>query len=169
MKTRIENLFNQEVKSIKELSKKTFLVLFNDNSQVIMKKREKPNKMYRYLKGLDGENIIFPFKFLEYENEIYYIFPYIKDIKTIPSQSVLELKDKLAILHSKTSVLKKMDKKEFKKLYRLYKKLDYKFRTLELLVRESEIKEKKNDFDWVILSKYKIFLCYKKKNGGNFW
>ena len=65
-------------------------------------------------------------------------------------------------LHKKTGFTVRLNDINFKFFYRIYKNLDRIFQTLEMMVRECEERIKKTDFDWIVLSKYYIFLNTKK-------
>ncbi len=102
-----------------------------------------------------------PFKKFKTKKGVYFLYEYQVELD-IPNQTkakhLLELTN---LLHDKTKYEKKLSSKNFKYLYRTYKKIDYKFQMLEMYIRESEIKNNKNDCDWILLSKYHVFLDAK--------
>jgi hypothetical protein len=100
---------------------------------------------------------------LNFEKDMQKLYPPLPDEKNgfTLIKKVYDLINSVDSLHSKTSFNVKLTDVNFKYFYRIYKSLDRIFQTLEMLVRESEIKQEKTDYDWIILSKYHTFLDVK--------
>lgn len=158
----IKNYYNLDVVKIQKITNKTLKVELSNNTIFIIKIiNKKINKIYEYLKLSDVKNILYPKDYFVIDKTHFFIYQYIEEIYIPLNKKVLNLKDSLFILHQSTLIDKKLSSKEYKYLKRIYEKLDYKFKMLESFVRTSESKPIKEDFEWIVLSKYNIFLNCK--------
>lgn len=151
-----------KIKNIKRISLKCYLI--NAENKYIVKKKERNTKfIFDYLKSQGVDNVIYPQYVIKYNNDYFEIYSFVKEYDYPESKKVLNLKDALIEIQQKTLIRKRLSKKEYKKLYRLYQTLDIKFKILEMTVRKSEANLYKTDDDWILLSKYHIFLDAKKE------
>ena len=105
---------------------------------------------------------IYPIKKIVYEHDCYFIYKYIQKYEYPNEKKVKDMLDSVDEVHKKTGFVMRLNDLNFKYFMRIYKNLDRIFQTLEMLVRETEVKSVKTDFDWIILSKYHIYLKTKK-------
>lgn len=130
----------------------------------IIKKIKRPvNRIYKMLKSKGIDNVLYPLKEFEYQNNFYYVFKCVTYDFDPKETKILDLIYGLKYIHDKTSFKKKISDIEFKRFKRIYKRLDYCFLMLESIVRKSEMSENKTDYDWIILAKYNIYLDCKKE------
>ena len=160
--SKIEESFNSKILKQEALTDMVTLLSFNDSKYVIKKVNIRTKNIYDFLMSQKVENVLYPIKQFIYENEIYFIYKYVLDYEYPSEKKVVDLINSVYELHNKTGFTVRLTDINFKYFYRIYKNLDRIFQTLEMLIRECEIKEKKTDFEWIILSKYHIFLSVKK-------
>ena len=97
-----------------------------------------------------------------YNKEIYFIYNYVNNYEYPSEKKITDLTNTVYELHKKTGFTVRLNDENFKYFYRIYKNLDRIFQTMEMMVRECETRQKKTDYDWIILSKYYVFLDAKK-------
>ena len=150
------------IKETKKISLNCYYIEASD--KYILKQAVKNiEASYDYLKSQNVSNIIYPLKKYKVDNNIFLLYPYIEEWKYPNDKKIFDLRDSIINVHESTKILKEVKKNNYKYLYRLYKKLDNKFRILDSFINEIELKEINDDFDWIILSKYHIFLDVKKE------
>lgn len=151
-----------EIKGSSKITENSYLI---EASKLYILKRNYKNldPCYNYLESQGVMNVSYPIKRYKIGNEKYLLFDYLVEVKYPTDKKIYDLRDALLNLHEKTKVLKETKRNSFKYLYRLYKKLDYKFHILDSYISEAEMREKNDDFDWIVLSKYKTFLDAKKE------
>lgn len=139
------------------------VVLFKtiDEEYILKSVNSKCKEVYDFLKSQEVANVNYPVLTLNTKEGLYYIYKSLTKYKYPIYKQIGDFLESLDILHKSTAYEKKLSKKSFKYLYRTYKKLDYKFQLLEMYIRESEVKVDKTDYDWVVLSKYQVFLNVK--------
>lgn len=156
-----ESLKNKCIKK-EALTEYVTLLSFSNNKYIVKEVSNKSKEIYDYMASQKVENVLYPKKRFLDNKKMYFLFDYIQSLEYPNEKKILNLIESLDELHKKTSFEIKSEDINFKYFLRIYKRLDRYFQTLEMLVRECEIKEKKSDFEWVILSKYNIFLDAKK-------
>ncbi len=137
--------------------------VFIKEGYVVKKTNRKSDKIYQYLNSQNVHNVVYPEKKYVLNNEKYLEFPYYDEIDYPSSKKLLNLKDAIMELHDKTKTMKVIKKRNMRYFYKIYYKLDMKFSLLELYIRECENNVNHNDNDWIILSKYHIYLDCKKE------
>ena len=161
-KEKIEQLFNDKLTKIEALTSKVTLLSFGNNKYIVKRVNVKTKNIYDFLASQKVEVVLYPFKQFIYEKEIFFVYKYVSEYEYPNEKKITDLINTVYELHQKTGFVVKTSDNLFKYFYRIYKNLDRIFQTLEILVRECEERTKKTDFDWVILSKYHIFLDAKK-------
>lgn len=157
----LKNYFNKEVTDIKQLTNVVTIIMVEDQKYILKLVTPKCEEVYNFIMTQQVEMISYPVKKIKVKEGMYFLYKYEEELKFPILKKTQQLFDALNILHKETSYEKKLNKKNFKYLYRTYKKIDYKFQILEMYIREAEAKQSKTDFEWVILSKYNIFLDTK--------
>lgn len=160
--SKIEEAFNSNIIKKEALTSTVTLLSFNDSKIVLKKVNIRTKNIYDFLASQKVENVLYPIKQFVFENEIYFAYKYINDYEYPNEKKIFDLIDAIHELHKKTGFTVRLTDINFKYFYRIYKNLDRIFQTLEMLVRECEVKNEKTDFEWIILSKYHIFLSVKK-------
>lgn len=146
----------------KRITDNTYLITTSELYVVKLTKKDL-SVCYNYLSSQNTESVLYPIKMGIFENQRYLLFKY-NNYKSYPAdKKIYDLKDALILMHQSTTVKKETKRNNFKFLYRLYKRLDYKFRVLDALISESELREEMDDYDWILLSKYSTFLDAKKE------
>lgn len=159
----IEKEINKKIENFQNISLKAKKIVIENENYIIKKSNKELDYLYDYLHGQNVNAVLYPVKKIQIKNSSYYLYNYLEEINTPPSKKIYDLKEALRELHHKTQVLKTLKKANYKYLYRIYKKLDAKFKILEYYIREYEAKPTKDDTVWIILSKYYIFLDCKKE------
>lgn len=161
LKSLLERYFNQEVIIINKVTTNVTLFSVNNTKYITKQVSAKCNSIYNFIVQQKVQSVNIPIKKFKVESGLYFLYCYETELNYPVLKKTQQLVDAVTTLHKSTSYEKKLNKKNFKYLYRTYKKIDYKFQMLEMYIREAEIKQSKTDFDWVILSKYSIFLDTK--------
>ena len=156
--SKIEESFNSKILKQEALTDMVTLLSFKDSKYIIKKVNIRTKNIYDFLASQKVENVLYPIKQFVYENEIYFVYKYVLDYEYPSEKKIVDLINSVYELHNKTGFTVRLTDINFKYFYRIYKNLDRIFQTLEMLVRECEIKEKKTDFEWIILSKYHIYI-----------
>jgi len=159
---KVEESFGNKIIKIEALTDSVTLLYFSDQKVVLKRVNTKVKNIYNFIASQNVKNVVYPIKQFIFDKNIYFIYKYINNFEYPTEKKIIDLLNNLSELHSKTSFTIKLNEKNFKYFYRIYKNLDRIFQTLEMLVRESELKENKTDYDWIILSKYHVFLKCKK-------
>lgn len=159
---KIEEAYGSEINKVEALTKQVTLLSFNDSKIILKNVNKKTKNTYDFLASQKVENVLYPLKKIVWENEIYFVYKYINSYEYPNEKKIKDLIDAVDEVHKKTGFVVRLNDVNFKYFMRIYKNLDRIFQTLEMFIRECEIKEKKTDFDWIILSKYHIFLTTKK-------
>ncbi len=159
----IKKKFNFEDIKLFYVTDKSFFLKTSKNDYFIKESIKKNDDLYLYLKSINVNSINYPIDYIVVDNIRYNIFEYLEDIYHPDDKKIIELKNALIDLHFKTQTKKTLTSKNFKYLKRIYEKLDFRFKNLELFQRTIEVKKEKNDYDWIILSKYNIYLDAKKE------
>jgi len=159
----IEKGTGKKIRTLTFLTDKVIRIAFTDESILILKETSKRiENIYNFLQSQGVNNIQYPKDCYKIDGVIYYTFEYITETFYPNNKKVLDLKQEINHLHSKTKVVKRLSTVNFKYFKRIYERLDAKFKLLETFVRTAETKPVKDDFEWIILSKYKIYLETKK-------
>lgn len=159
---KIEDNFKDKIIKIDSLTTDVNLLYMTNQKLIVKEVNQKVLDIYHYLVSENIEGIRLPTKKLSDGQKVYLVFPYVKTINYPDGKQIIDLINVINNLHHKTAFTVKLEHKYFKFFYRVYQKLDRTFQTLEMWVREVEVKENKDDFDWIILSKYHIFLKAKQ-------
>lgn len=159
--SKIEDSFKEKIIDQEAITFEVSLLSFNGFKIIVKKVNTKVKNTYDFLKSQDVMNVLYPLKQFVSDDGIYFVYKYMNKYEYPEIKKVYDLINSVDSLHSKTSFNVKLSDVNFKYFYRIYKSLDRIFQTLEMLVRESEIKQEKNDYDWIILSKYHTFLDVK--------
>ena len=161
-KEKIEEIFNEKIIKMEALTTQVTLLLFKNAKYIVKKVSIKSKNIYDFLASQKVENVLYPLKQFTYNNEIFFVYKYIQDFEYPNEKKIIDLINAMDELHKKTGFTVRLNDINFKFFYRIYKNLDRIFQTLEMMVRECEERIKKTDFDWIVLSKYYIFLNTKK-------
>ena len=161
-KEKLEELFKDKIIKIEALTLQVTLLSFETGKYIVKKVNVKTKNIYDFLASQKVENVLYPLKQFMYDNELFFIYKYIQDYEYPNEKKIFDLINTTYELHQKTGFTVRLNDSNFKYFYRIYKNLDRIFQTLEMLVRECETRSKKTDFDWMILSKYYIFISAKK-------
>lgn len=161
-KEKVEEIFNKKITKIEALTFQVTLLSFNNVKYIIKKVNIKTKNIYDFLASQKVSNVMFPIKQFIFENELYFAYNFINDYDYPKEKKIYDLINVVHELHQKTGFTVRLNDSNFKYFYRIYKNLDRIFQTLEMLVRECETSQNKSDFEWIILSKYYIFLSTKK-------
>ena len=161
-KLKIEEAFNRKITSIKLVSKYVILISFSDYKIILKKVDVKTKNIYDYLISQDVKEVVYPMKKIIFEKEIFFVYKYISNYEYPNEKKVIDIISVVDNIHKKTGFTVRLNDSNFKQCMKIYKNLDRIFQTIEMIVRESEVKEKKEDYDWIILSKYNILLKTKK-------
>lgn len=159
---KVEESFGNKVIKIEALTDSVTLLYFSDQKVVLKRVNMKVKNIYNFIASQNVKNVVYPIKQFIFEKNIYFIYTYINNFEYPIEKKIIDLINNLGELQSKTSFTVKLNDNNFKFFYRIYKNLDRIFQTLEMLIRESELKEQKTDYDWIILSKYHVFIKCKK-------
>ena len=160
--TKIEEAFNSKIIKTEALTNIVTLLSFNDSKIILKKVNVKTKNIYDFLASQKVENILYPLKQFVIDKEIFFVYKYVNDYEYPSEKKISDLINTVSELHKKTGFTVRLNDINFKFFYRIYKNLDRIFQTLEMFVRECEEKKEKTDFEWIILSKYHIFLSVKK-------
>ena len=159
----LKDYFKSNNLLLKDITNKTKELLVDSNSYILKEATININSIYVYLKSQNVKSVIYPIDYLEINNRKYFLFKKHYDYNYPNSKKITEMQDILKEIHYKTRIIKKIKKSDIKYLYRIEYKLNYKFSLLEAFIRSIEMKEIKEDFDWIILSKYHYFLDCKQE------
>ena len=92
---------------------KTMIVDSDKGKFVIKEKGEDHHQIFNYLKS---RNFDYYPKILD-EDDKYELIPFIEEIDIPKEQKILDMIDLIALLHSKTTYYKEIDKEDYKKIY----------------------------------------------------
>jgi hypothetical protein len=159
---KIEESFNSKIIKQEALTDMVTLLYFNESKIVLKKVNVRTKNIYDFLASQNVENVLYPIKQFVYEKEIFFVYKFINDYEYPSEKKISDLIDVVHELHKKTAFTVRLTDVYFKYFYRIYKNLDRIFQTLEMLIRECETSNKKTDFEWILLSKYHIFISVKK-------
>ncbi len=157
----LSKYFNKELTNVNNVTANVMLFTIDSQKYIIKLVTPKCNEIYNFIATEQVNCISYPLKKFQTKEGLYFLYKYEKELDFPVVKKSQQLLEVINELHSTTSYEKKLNKKNFKYLYRTYKKIDYKFQMLEMYIREAEIKQQKTDFEWVMLSKYYIFLDTK--------
>lgn len=157
----IQSYFNEEVTILNKVTSNVTLFKIGNNKYIIKLVSSKSNAIYDFIISQNVKSVSYPLKKFKTVDGMYFLYNYEQELNFPVLKKTQQLVSCIDELHKSTSYEKKLNKKNFKFLYRTYKKIDYKFQMLEMYIREAEVKQNKTDFEWVILSKYSVFLDTK--------
>lgn len=157
----LNKYFNSKIENVNNVTQNVTLFTIDNQKYIVKLVSSKCNEIYNFIATEQINCISYPLKKFKVKDGLYFLYKYEKELEFPSVKKTQQLLDVINDLHKKTSYERKLNKKNFKYLYRTYKKIDYKFQMLEMYIREAEVKQNKNDFEWVILSKYSIFLDTK--------
>ncbi len=157
----LENYFNSKVTNINKVTENVTLFVINNKKYIIKLVSSKSNEIYNFIISQQVQSVSYPIKKFKTKEGMYFLYTYESELNFPILKKTQQLVDAINVLHKSTSYEKKLNKKNFKYLYRTYKKIDYKFQILEMYIREAEVKQSKTDIEWIMLSKYNIFLDTK--------
>ncbi len=157
----LEKYFEDNIKNVNDITNNVSLFSIDNEKYIIKRVTPKCNEIYNFISTENVTCISYPLKKFQTKDGLYFLYNNEKEVEFTTLKKTQQLFECLNELHNLTSYEKKLNKKNFKYLYRTYKKIDYKFQVLEMYIREAEVKQHKTDFEWVILSKYNIFLDTK--------
>lgn len=157
----LNNYFNSEINDITNITANVSSFYVNNKKYIVKLVSQKCKDIFEYIQTEQVNCISYPIKKFQLQEGLYFLYDYESELNFPSVKKTHQLLSCITELHKSTSYEKKLNKKNFKYLYRTYKKTDYKFQILEMYIREAEVKQNKNDFDWVMLSKYNIFLDTK--------
>lgn len=160
--SKVEEAFNNTIIKEEALTDMVTLLSFSDSKIIIKKVNKKTKNIYDFLASQKVDDILYPSKQFVIDKEIFFAYKYLNDYEYPSEKKINDLINTVDELHKKTGFTVRLNDINFKFFYRIYKKLDIIFQTLEMFVRECENKKEKTDFEWIILSKYHIFLSVKK-------
>lgn len=160
--SKIEESFNSKIIKKEALTSMVTLLSFPEGKIILKKVNIKTKNIYDFLASQKVENVLYPIKQFVIDKEIYFAYKYVNDYEYPNEKKISDLINTVDELHKKTGFTVRLNDIYFKFFYRIYKNLDRIFQTLEMLVRECETKHTKTDFEWIVLSKYHIFLSVKK-------
>lgn len=158
---KIESSFQEKISKIEALTENVTLLSFKEGKIIVKRVNSKTKNIYNYLASQNILNVLFPLKQIVFENQIFFVYKYLNSYDYPDVKKALDLMNVINDVHQKTAFTVRLNDINFKYFMRIYKRLDRVFQTLEMLVRESEMKQEKTDYDWIILSKYKTFLNLK--------
>lgn len=158
----IEEYLGLKIENYTKLTDNAY-ILETDKIYLLKKSTKNLEPCYDYLKSQNVSNVLYPLKKFLLDGHRFLLFDYLSENKYPKEKKIYDLKNALFNLHEATKISKEAKKNNFKYLYRLYKKLDYKFRVIDSLISETELREVNTDFDWIILSKYSLFIDVKKE------
>ncbi|MFI3252312.1 MAG: hypothetical protein R3Y60_04135 [bacterium] len=161
LKDLLEQYFNNKVTNINKVTANVTLFCIEDQKYITKLVSSKCNEIYNFLLQQQISTVSYPLKKFRINEGLFFLYKYETELNIPVLKKTQQLLDSITVVHKGTSYEKKLNKKNYKYLFRTYKKTDYKFQMLEMYIREAEVKQSKNDFDWVILSKYSIFLDTK--------
>ncbi len=161
LKFLLQKYYECEIIEINKVTDNVTLFSANNIKYIIKFVTPKCRDIYDFLMTQQANSISYPIKKFTTKEGMYYLYNYEEELNFPTVKKTQHLIEAINELHNTTSYEKKLSSKNFKYLYRTYKKLDYKFQMLEMYIREAEIKQSKTDFEWVILSKYSVFLDVK--------
>lgn len=162
LKSKIIDSFKEEIINVEAISKNVSLLSFKTGKIIIKKVSDKSKNTYDFLASQECKMVLYPLKKFLLKGDTFFVYKYMSKYQYPDIKKIYEIIECMSSLHQKTGFTVRLNDKEFKYFYRIYKNLDRIFQTLEMLVRESEVKMEKNDNDWILLSKYKTFLNVKK-------
>lgn len=162
MTEKLESIFNAKLIDEVALSEDVTLLSFTNRKIILKEVNQKVLDIYHYLASENVVGVRLPIKKISDGKKVYLAFAYLKPVKYHQEKQVLDLISTMNDLHHKTAFDIKLEPKYFKFFFRVYKGLDRIFQTLEMWIRESEQNPQKDDFDWIVLSKYHLFLDTKK-------
>lgn len=152
---------NLDVKKVSKYTKKTIYILTKNQEKYILRfVTNKEVDTYDYLISSQVE-ALYPVKKINYNGYNFYLFKYQTNNADAIS-SVRKLKDSLMAMHKATSKEVVLRKENLQNLYKTYQVLDARFTNLEMIIRQIELMQVKDDNCWIILSKYRVFLLAKK-------
>lgn len=157
----LNSYFKGEINNINKVTKNVTLFTINNKKYIIKLVSYKTNEVYNFITSQQVQSVSYPIKKFKTKDGIYFLYNYEQELNFPTVKKTQQLVDAISELHKSTSYEKKLNKKNFKFLYRTYKKIDYKFQILEMYIREAEVKQAKSDIEWIMLSKYNIFLDTK--------
>ena len=161
-KEKLEELFKDKIVKIEALTLQVTLLSFDTGKYIVKKVNIKTKNIYDFLASQKVVDVLYPLKQFIYENELYFVYKYIQEYEYPSEKKISDLINVTFDLHQKTGFTVRLEDINFKYFYRIYKNLDRIFQTLEMFVRECEERSKKTDLDWIVLSKYYIYLSTKK-------
>ena len=160
--TKIEEAFNFKIINQEALTNSVTLLSFKEGKIILKKVNVRTKNIYDFLASQKVTNVLYPLKQFKFENEIYFVYKYVNSYEYPSEKKITDLIDTVHELHKKTGFTVRLNDINFKYFYRIYKNLDRIFQTLEMLIRECEVKTEKTDFEWILLSKYNIYISVKK-------
>ena len=158
---KLEDSFNDKIKEKIALTNSVTLLSFSKKKVIIKRGNQKTKKVYEFLKAENVEEVNYPLKMITDNKEIFFVYNYVNNYEAPNNKKIINLLESLKALHEKTSFEVKLADINFKYFMRTYRKLDFIFQNLEMLIREAEVKSKKTDLEWILLSKYHIYLDTK--------
>ena len=161
LKNKIEESFKEKIIKIEAITFEVTLLSFQTGKIIVKRVSNKVKNTYDYLASQECKMVLYPMKQFVCDGEVYFLYKYMSKYEYPDAKKIYELVDAAHSLHQKTGFTVRLNDDEFKYFYRIYKNLDRIFQTLEMFVRESEIKPNKTDNDWILLSKYHTFLNLK--------
>jgi hypothetical protein len=161
-KNKIEEAFNSKITDFKIVSKYVTLITFSNQKYIIKKVSNRTKNIYDYLISQEVKEVVYPMKKIIFQKEIFFVYKYYQEYTYPNEKKIIDLIEVVDKVHKKTGFTVRLNDSNFKQCMKIYKNLDMIFQTLEMIVRECEINDDKEDYDWIILSKYFIFLQTKK-------
>lgn len=159
---KIETSLQTKITEVEDLTTNVTLVTTIDGSQYTLKTvPPKCRDVYDFLASQKVQCVSYPVKSFRETDGAFFLYRYVKALEYPPQKKISNLFEAITELHGKTAYEKKLPQKSFKYLHRTYKKLDTIFQTLEMIIREAELATVKTDIQWILLSKYSIFLKAK--------
>lgn len=157
----LQKYFNDTITDINKVTNCVTLFTINNKKYIIKLVSSKSNEIYNFITSQQVQSVSYPIKKFKTSDGMYFLYNYEQELNFPTLKKTQHLVDAINELHKSTSYEKKLNKKNFKFLYRTYKKIDYKFQILEMYIREAEVKQAKSDVEWIMLSKYNVFLDTK--------
>ncbi len=147
-------LFNLNPTAVYQETQKVKIIKANSFMYVIKLIEPKEENHYEILKR-SNYSYLKPLDIKRYNNNTYYLFPYLKETKVDDGTCLLK---ELDILHNKTKRKYDSSKIASFKFKKMVIVMNEKFNSLEMKIREIELSSIKNDVSWIVLSKYYIIL-----------
>ena len=160
--SKIESSLEEKILTIEALTENVTLLSFSKQKIIVKRVSSNAKNIYNYLASQKVSSVLFPIKQFVVDGQIFFLYKYLNSYEYPDVKKALDLMNVINDVHQKTAFTVRLNDINFKYFMRIYKQLDRTFQTLEMMIRECEMRPNKTDYDWIILSKYKTFINLKK-------